>query len=62
MNNQSLKDPYILLSYLNSMLRDHYSNLDSLMEDQNLDKAIILKTLSLIDYYYNPELNQFISR
>ena len=53
-------DPVILLSYINTLLRDHYSSLSALCEDQQLDARDILDKLSSIDYSYDEEKNQFI--
>ena len=47
------KDPMILLSYINTQLRDNYSSLKELDEDQ------IKKTLSDIGFEYEPEQNCF---
>lgn len=54
------KDPFILLSYINTQLRDFYSSLDSFCEDKNADKAEIIKTLADVGYQYSKELNSFI--
>lgn len=53
-------DPMILLSYINTKLRDEYKSLDLLCEDLELDKAELESKLNDIDYTYNPELNRFI--
>ncbi len=53
------KDPVMLMSYLNTQLRDNYESLDSLCSNLNIDKEMILKTLEAIDYHYVPEQNQF---
>lgn len=53
-------DPVILLSVINTKLRDYYSSLDSLCEDLNVDKAELVKKLSVIGYEYKPERNQFV--
>ncbi len=53
-------DPVILLSYINTLLRDRYSSLSALCEDQQLDARDILDKLSSIDYSYDEEKNQFI--
>ena len=53
-------DPVILLSVINTKLRDYYSSLDALCEDLNIDKEEITKKLSLIGYNYKPERNQFV--
>ena len=53
-------DPMILLSFINTKLRDDYKSLDLLCEDLQLDKAELVAKLSSIDYKYDPELNKFI--
>lgn len=59
MNNLP-KDPVILLSYINTQLRDFYPNLDELCSSLSQDKKTICDTLSQIDYFYDNESNQFI--
>ena len=49
------QDANILLSYVNLKLRDFYSSLDAMCEDQIEEK------LSGIGYGYDPEKNQFVS-
>lgn len=53
------KDPVILLSFVNTKLRDFYPDLDTFCEDMDVDKADIIQALSSIDYVYNKEKNQF---
>ena len=53
-------DAMMLLSVVNTKLRDFYGNLDELCNDMNVDKQEILKKLNAIDYEYNEELNRFI--
>jgi hypothetical protein len=57
--NSLPKDPVILLSYVNTMLRDKYSNLDDLCKSLNISADTITKPLSAIDYHYNKSLNRF---
>ncbi|MDE5778225.1 MAG: DUF4250 domain-containing protein [Lachnospiraceae bacterium] len=52
-------DPLMLLSYINTKLRDDYQNLDILCDDLNLDKEKLIDKLAAIDYHYNKELNRF---
>lgn len=54
------KDPMILLSYINTQLRDHYSSFEELCKSLSVDSDRITTTLSSIDYCYDPRLNQFI--
>ncbi len=54
------KDPMILLSYINTKLRDNYSNLDLLCEDLNINKTDLTEKLSSIGYSYDESLNKFV--
>ncbi len=54
------KDPVILLSYINTQLRDFYPNLDTFCEENGLEKNVITKQLADIDYQYDTLQNQFI--
>lgn len=53
------KDPVMLLSYINTQLRDFYPNLDELCSSLIISKEEVMKTLESIDYTYNPETNRF---
>ena len=53
-------DAMMLLSVVNTKLRDFYRNLDEMCEDMDVDKDWIIKKLGDIDYEYNEELNRFI--
>ncbi len=61
MDNINIKtmDPNILLSLINTKLRDEYSSLDLLIEDLQLDKEALLSRLKEIDYYYDETKNSF---
>lgn len=54
------KDPAILLSYINTQLRDFYPNLDDLCKSLDVTKEEIIKKLEMIDYQYDKEENQFL--
>lgn len=54
------KDPVILLSYLNTRLRDVYPNLDALCEDLSLSRDQITQKIAAIGYTYDSDLNQFV--
>ena len=53
------KDPIILLSYINTQLRDYYSDLDTLCDGLDLEKNSLIETLGSIHYYYDKEKNCF---
>lgn len=52
-------EPRILLSYVNTMLRDYYESLDEFCAAQNVSREIIEQKLEAIGYIYDPESNQF---
>ena len=54
------KDPVMLLSYVNTQLRDYYDSLDDFLKDKELSGEGLIKTLASIDYKYDAELNQFV--
>ena len=57
---QSLpSNAYVLLSVVNTKLRDFYSSLDALCDDLGEDKEEIINILSTINYHYDEDLNQF---
>ena len=53
-------DPFILLSYINTKLRDNYSSLAMLCEDLNVSRKELETRLATIGYTYNSTLNKFI--
>ncbi len=58
---QSLpKDPVILLSYLNTQLRDFYPSLKEFCAANNVEEKEITQKLSSINYTYDSVQNQFI--
>lgn len=54
------KDPVMLLSYVNTQLRDYYDSLDDFLKDKELSREGLIKKLSSIDYQYDADLNQFV--
>ena len=52
-------DPMILLSYVNTKLRDDYKDLEAMCNDLELDSSEIENKLASIDYHYNKTLNRF---
>ena len=53
-------DPIILLSYINTQLRDNYSSLEELCNSLEIDKLMLEAKLNAIDYSYNSSLNKFV--
>ena len=54
------KDPMILLSYVNTQLRDYYDSLEALCTCRGLRKKELLEKMDSIDYHYDEKTNQFI--
>lgn len=54
------KDAVMLLSYINTELRDFYPSLDELCKVLDEDKEKIIETLKSIDYEYDENLNKFV--
>ena len=52
-------NPFMLLSYINTKLRDEYNSLDELVASLDLSKEDIINKLKEINYFYNESLNQF---
>lgn len=52
-------DPMMLLSVINTKLRDEYPSLDALCDDLNLDKGDIICRLAAAGFEYNPSANKF---
>lgn len=53
-------DPIMLLSYINTQLRDSYPSLDELCSALDADKQEILSKLESVNYTYDENLNKFI--
>lgn len=54
------QDPIILLSYINTNLRDYYKTLTDLCKSLDIDEDDLIFKLKKINYEYDPERNQFI--
>ena len=52
-------DPFMLLSYVNTKLRDEYPSLDALCDDMQLDRDRLEETLAEAGFTYNPKNNKF---
>lgn len=53
-------DPVILLSYINTMLRDTGKTLDEFCDDTGADGSLICEKLSQIDYFYDDSQRRFV--
>lgn len=53
-------DPVLLLSVVNTKLRDFYPSLEALCEDMQADQSEITEKLRMIDYEYDEKRNQFV--
>jgi hypothetical protein len=53
-------DPIMLLSYINTQLRDFYPSLKDLCNSLGLDEHTLCTKLEAIDYSYDEKSNQFI--
>ena len=54
------KDPWMLLSYVNTQLRDFYSSLEELCGGLGVKQEALEKKLGAVDYHYSREKNQFM--
>lgn len=52
-------DPIILLSFVNTKLRDQYSSLNLLCEDLNIDLELLKEKLGDVGFEYDASANQF---
>ena len=55
-------DPLLLMSVVNTKLRDFYPTLDALCDDLNEDRAALEKKLAAVGYTYEETVNQFVRR
>ena len=53
------KDPVILLSYVNTQLRDFYADLEALCDAGEITREELTQKLGTIGYHYDAESNQF---
>ncbi|MCD8023085.1 MAG: DUF4250 domain-containing protein [Lachnospiraceae bacterium] len=61
MRNMELpNDPMILLSYVNTQLRDNYASLDDFCAATGVSKESLAEKLAAIDYVYDAERKAFI--
>jgi len=57
--NMLPKDPMILLSYVNTRLRDHYKDLDALCEGLDTSREELERALEAVGFQYDAEQNRF---
>lgn len=53
-------DPMILLSYVNTQLRDNYASLDDLCAGLGVTREAITEKLAAVDYTYDAARNAFV--
>ena len=56
------KDPFMLLSYINTQLRDNYSSLQELCSSLDEDEGEIRGSLEKAGFVYDDALNRFVSK
>ncbi len=54
------EDPMMLLSYVNTQLRDFYESLEAFCDSQDVSAEELKKKLKTIDYEYDEKLNKFV--
>ena len=52
-------DPNLLLSLVNTKLRNDYESLEDLCKSEHIEETLIVENMELIDYYYDEDENQF---
>jgi hypothetical protein len=58
-HNMLPNDPAILLSVINTKLRDFYTSLSELCDDMDVSESEIKQKLALIGYEYDKDQNRF---
>ena len=53
-------DPFILLSVINTRLRDFYYSLEECCKAESTDPAAIREKLASVGYFYSADKNQFV--
>lgn len=54
------KDPMMLLSYINTQLRDFYPSLAELCKALDIQEKELREKLAGIDYIYDEKMNRFV--
>ena len=53
------KDPILLLSFVNTKLRDEFKSLDDFCDEFSVEKKKKKKTLETVGYFYDENTNSF---
>lgn len=53
------QDPVLCVSFLNTQLRNHFSNFDDLCDDFEVDREELEGRMAKAGYFYKQEINQF---
>lgn len=53
------EDPFMLLSVINTRLRDDFPTLDELCASLDIDKEALIRKLADAGFEYMPQINQF---
>ncbi len=53
-------DPVMLLSFVNTQLRDNYPSLDEFCASFGVDRAGLEEKLQKLDYMYDKDKNRFV--
>ena len=56
------KDPNMLVSYVNTQLRDYYESLEDLASAAGVPEEEIITRLAAIGYVYDETLKRFITK
>ena len=56
------KDPFMLLSYINTQLRDNFSSLSELVASLGVNDEEIKNSLDGAGFVYDESLNRFVSK
>lgn len=53
------QDPMMMLSVVNTNLRDRYETFDDFCRTEDVDKEYVTRSLARIEYEYDEKANQF---
>ena len=54
------QDPIMLLSYVNTQLRDNYSSLDDFCSGMDVDRSELEEKLRAVNYEYDAQRTAFV--